>query len=289
MVIVGARGERDGFVMHARSDSPIAFERYPARRGAVWLKQAYAMLSQHRLPWLMLLVLYYFVVAFVELVPYIGRHAAFVLKPVFEVGFLAAAWAQERGEVPHPRHLFQGFRANLWVLIPLGIVLVAGISLAVFATALVDGGALLDVLFGKTPPDDPNLPTVRMQLAMLFGAACAVPFIFAMWFAPALVVFQDCGTLQSLSTSLAAATANWRPIVIYGLLVFLFLGVVPGVVIGIAGLIVPSYVAFIIVMPYVLLVVATLHVADYVCYRDIFHAHESRTGAVAAGEQKPQP
>lgn len=269
--------------MQAVSATAIPFERYPARRGGLWLKQAYAMLSEHRLPWLMLLVLYYFVVGLVELVPVIGRHAAFVLKPVFEVGFLAAAWAQERGEVPHPRHLFQGFRANLWVLIPLGIVLVAGISLAVLATALVDGGALLDVLFGKTPPDDPNLPTGRIQLAMLFGAACAVPFVFAMWFAPALVVFQDCGTWRSLSASLAAATANWRPIVVYGLLVFFFLGVVPGVVLTVVGLFLPNYVAFVIVMPYVLLVVATLHIADYVCYRDIFHAKEA--SAVADAQQ----
>jgi len=263
----------------------IAFERYPARRGALWLKQAYAMLSAHRLPWLMLLVLYYIVVGLVELVPVVGRHAAFVLKPVFEVGFLAAAWAQERGEVPHPRHLFQGFRANLWVLIPLGIVLVAGISLAVLATALVDGGVLLDVLFGKTQPDDPNLPTGRLQLAMLFGAACAVPFVFAMWFAPALVVFQDCRTLQSLRTSLAAVAANWRPVVVYGLLVFFFLGVVPGVIVAILGLFLPSYVAFVIVMPYVLLVVATLHISDYVSYRDIFHAHDADSRGFAPGAQ----
>ena len=263
----------------------IAFERYGARRGALWLRQAYAMLSAQRLPWLLLLVLYYLVIGLVELVPIVGRHVAFVLKPVFEVGFLAAAWAQERGEVPHPRHLFQGFRANLWVLIPLGIVLFVGVAIAVLATALVDGGALVHLLNGDTAPDDPNMPTARMQLAMLFGAACAIPIVFAMWFAPALVVFQDCSTLRSLTASLAAAAANWRPIAFYGLLVFFFLGVVPGVIVSILGLVLPNYVAFVIVMPYVLLVVATLHVADYVCYRDIFHAHESHSFKATAPEQ----
>jgi hypothetical protein len=265
----------------------IAFERYGARRGALWLRQAYAMLSAQRLPWLFLLILYYFVIGAVELVPVIGRHAAFVLKPVFEVGFLAAAWAQERGETPHPRHLFQGFRSNLWVLIPLGVILVVGVSIAVFATALVDGGALLHVLNGDTAPDDPSLPVGRVQLAMLFGAACAIPIVLAMWFAPALVVFQDCGTLRALTASLAAAAANWRPIAFYGLLVFFFLGVVPGIVVSIVGLIVPSYLAFVIVMPYVLLIVATLHIADYVCYRDIFHAKEGTAGAAAAPTSPP--
>ena len=35
----------------------------------------------------------------------------------------------------------------------------------------------------------------QVQLAMLFAAACALPVMLAMWFAPALVVFQDCSAL----------------------------------------------------------------------------------------------
>jgi hypothetical protein len=265
----------------------IVFERYGARRGALWLRDAYAMLSAQRLPWVLLLVLYYLVLGLLEVIPFIGRHAALVLKPVFEVGFLAAAWAQERGEAPHPRHLFQGFRSNLWVLIPLGVVLVVGMSLAVLATALVDGGTLLHVLVGDTPIDDPDLPAGRIQLAMLFGAACAIPVVFALWFAPALVVFQDCGTLRSLTASLAAAAANWRPIAVYALLVFVFLVIVPGVIGSIVSLLVPKYVAFLILMPYLLLVAATLHIADYVCYRDIFHAKETMSPAAAPSQPAP--
>jgi hypothetical protein len=259
----------------------IAFERYPARRGALWLKQAYAMLSAHRVAWLVLLLLYYGVFGLVELIPQIGHHIAFVLKPVFEVGFLAAAWAQERGEAPRPRHLFQGFHSNLWVLLPLGLILVAGISLAVLATALVDGGAFLDLLYGKTAPDDPNLATGRIQLAMLFGALCSLPVLLALWFAPALVVFQDCSTLQAVSVSFKAAVANWRPIALYGLLVFFYGGVVPGTVVTLIGALLPKYFALLIVMPYLFLFVATLHVADYVCYRDLFHSKESASAAAA--------
>lgn len=253
----------------------IAYERYPARRGALWLRQAYGMLRQHRVPWLFLLLLYYFVLGMVELIPVIGRHVAFVLKPVFEVGFLAAAWGQERGEIPQPHHLFSGFRSNLAVLLPLGIVFVAGISLAVLATALVDGGALLDVLYGKTQPDDATLDTARMQTAMLFGALCALPVVLALWFAPALVVFQDCRALQSMAVSLSAALANWRPILVYGLLLFAYGGVIPGIAVTLLGAFVPTYIALLIVLPYLMLFVATLHIADYVCYRDIFHANEA--------------
>ena len=67
-----------------------------------------------------------------------------VLRPVFTVGFLAAAWTQERGGTPEIRHLFRGFGANLWALLPIGVVLILGTTLAVLSTALVDGGVLLD-------------------------------------------------------------------------------------------------------------------------------------------------
>jgi hypothetical protein len=270
-------------------DAPasITYARYPARRGALWLKQAYAMFSEQRLPWLFLLVLYYVIAAVVERIPYVGPHVALVLKPVFEVGFLAAAWSQERGEPPRPRHLFQGFRSNLWALIPLGIALLVGIAVAVFATALVDGGTLVEMLVRNSMPTDAELPTGRIQLAMLFGALCAIPVVFALWFAPALVVFQDCRTRRALATSLAAAAANWRPILVYALLVFAFLGVLPGFAATLLAMLVPSEIALILVMPYLLIVAATLHVVDYVCYRDVFHAKEPAATGTASPAAPP--
>jgi hypothetical protein len=267
--------------MAITSAAAIAFERYPARRGAHWLRRAYAMLCAHRMPWLFLVLLYYLIVLVIARVPIVGPLALPLLKPVFAVGFLAAAWAQERGERPRPFHLFQGFRANVWALLPLGAVFLIGISLAVLATALVDGGALLDILSGKVALEDPAVITGRMQVAMLFGAACAVPVVFALWFAPALIVFQDCRTLQALSVSLRAALANWRPIGVYALLVFLYGAVLPRFAVAVIGEVAPDWVGVIIVLPYMFLFLATLHISDYVCYRDIFHANESHSNATA--------
>jgi hypothetical protein len=257
----------------------IAFERLPALRGLQWLRDAYAMLSLARLPWLTLLLLYYLILGVIDFIPYLGQIAAPVLKPVFAVGFLAAAWSQERGGTPEPKHLFTGFRANLWALVPLGIVLVAGVTLAVLGTALVDDGKLLDVLSGKTKFDESLVADERVQLAMLFAAACTLPVMLALWFAPALVVFQDCSAWQALRTSLVAALANWRPISVYGLLVFFYGGVVPGIVTTLVALLVPASVALtialIVLLPYLFLFIATLHIADYVSYRDIFHRDET--------------
>ncbi|MBL0291247.1 MAG: hypothetical protein IPQ15_11435 [Betaproteobacteria bacterium] len=265
--------------------TPIVFARHDARRGAIWLKEAHAMLTAHRLPWLMLLLLYYLVIGIVDIIPLIGQFGLPLLKPVFAVGFLAAAWNQERGGAPELRLLFQGFRSNLWALLPLGAFMLVGISVAVLATSLVDGGKLLEVLSGKVKLDEAVLATGEVQAAMLFAAVLALPVILALWFAPALVVFQDCSAAEALATSLRAAIANWRAISVYGALVFLFGGVLPGIATAIVAAVVPAEYALVVavafLLPYVFLFVATLHVSDYVSYRDVFHSGE-RVGDSAA-------
>jgi hypothetical protein len=99
-----------------------------------------------------------------------------------------------------------------------------------------------------------------------------------MWFAPALVVFQNCGPWHAVTTSLRAALANWQPVAVYGLLLFLFGAVLPGIAIALIALLVPPfaapYVIALVVVPYVFLFVAAQTISDYVAYRDIFHAGE---------------
>ena len=275
------------------SDTPraIAFARRDAIRGAVWLKDAYAMLSVNRVPWLLLLLLYYLVLGIVDLIPYVGQIAVPLLKPVFAVGFLAAAWTQERGGAPELKLLFQGFRSNVRALLPLGAFLLVGITVAVLGTAVVDGGTRVDVLSGRTKLDETVLASGGVQLAMLFAAACALPVLLAIWFAPALVVFQDCGPARALATSLRAALANWKPISVYGLLVFCFGGVVPTLATLLISSLMPEGLALplvlLVLMPYLFLLIATLHISDYVSYRDIFHVDQASSPPDGAGADPP--
>ena len=265
----------------------IRFARRDAVHGALWLRQAFAMLWAQRVRWLVLLLAYYLIILLIRNVPYVGPLVAPMLKPVFAVGFLAAAWSQERGERPSLRHLFAGFRANLRDLLPLGVVFVLGIMGAVAATWFIDDGKLVGVMAGTVTVDEAFLSSADVQAAMLFGALCALPVLLASWFAPALVVFQDCGAARALATSLRAAVANWRPIAVYAVLLFFYGGVVPGLIAAIIAALVPtdaaSTIAVIALLPYLALLVATLHVSDYVSYRDIFHPDERVAPADAPG------
>jgi len=261
----------------AATTREIPFVRHEARRGLAWLREAFAMFSQARLSWLMLLVAYYIVMGVIDVVPFVGQLAVPILKPVFAVGFLAAAWAQERGEAPRVSLLFNGFRSNLAALLPLGVFFLLGVTVSVFATWLVDGGMLLDLLSGRQKLTEEMVHGGQLQLAMLFAAVCALPTMLALWFAPGLVVFQDAGAVQALATSLRAALANWRPLLVYGFAVFVFGGLVPYLILLVTAQIlgpVDARVVLLALLPYLMFFIATLHISDYVSYRDVFHANE---------------
>jgi hypothetical protein len=271
-----------------RAGREFAFTRHAPSRGIRWLAQSYAMFRRHKLAWLGLLLGYYAMLVVADVVPVVGVFLAPMLKPVLSVGFLAAAWSQERGGAPAFPMLFRGFRTNVAALLPLGLVFMVGISIALAATALVDGGLLLDLLYGAPTADETpaaaarslqqTLGNPRVQLAMLFGALCAAPTILALWWAPALVVFQDARFSAALRGSLRAALRNWRAVASYALAVFALGAILPAFVTVLLAVLLPpplnATLTAVIVLPYVAFFVATLHIADYVSYRDVFHADE---------------
>ncbi len=258
------------------------FTRYEGRQGMAWLAQAYALFSRKRLPWVLLLLAYYILLSLMLKIPVIGPYAITVLKPVFAVGLLAAAWTQERGGTPSLMQLFQGFRANLGSLLPIGIFVLVGITAAVFASSLVDGGKLLDLLSNAGAMSEEEITAALgdggLQFGMLFSALLALPILVATWWAPALVVFQNASAGAALATSLRAALANWRPLIVYGIAVSFFGVVLPALFTGVLALAASDTgltIAKILLLPYGIFLAATLQISDYISYRDVFHSGET--------------
>lgn len=265
----------------------VSFVRQPGPRGILWLRQAFRMLQAARGPWLSLLLAFYLIQITVGLIPYAGPIAMMVLRPVFTVGFLAAAWTQERGGSPSLRHLVRGFRANLGALIPIGVFLLLGTLVAVLASIPFDGGALVDALKSSEPADE-ALPNAQVQIGMLASIVFALPIVAAAWFAPALVVFNNCGAARALATSLKAVVTNWKPLAVYALLVALYGAVFPAIGIALISSVLPPVAArfavALIVVPCVFVFITVQTISDYVSYRDIFHPEEG-----AAPAQAPDP
>ena len=205
-------------------------------RGWEWLVRAHRLFAQARRYWLLLILGYWLITLMLSVIPIVGVIAATLLKPVFSVGFLAAAWAQERGETPRLGRLFDGFRSNVRALLPLGAVYGLGIAGALAISALMDGGVLMRfALFGEQPSGD-VMAAPGLQSAMLLAALCAAPTLLALWFSPALIVFQDQPTGRALALSLRAALSNPGAVLVYALSVFLFWVVIPGVIVALGAI-----------------------------------------------------
>ena len=176
----------------------------------------------------------------------------------------------------------RGFRANLSALIPIGVFLLLGTLLAVLASIPFDGGALVDALKSAEPADE-ALPNAQVQIGMLASIVFALPIVAAAWFAPALVVFNNCGAARALATSLRAVAheleaarrlrACRRPV---------WRGV-PGDrhradrIGAAAGR--GTYRGRADVVPYVFIFITVQTISDYVSYRDIFHPEEGAAPA----------
>ena len=267
------------------SDIPreFVFTRYPGKQGTAWLRTAYHMFRQHRGAWVMLVMAYLVVLFLVGLVPYVGPYGLMILKPVFAVGLLAAAWHQERGGTPQLSHLFQGFRTNLRALLAIGVVFVVGVTIAVLASRLVDGGRLLDLIAsGGALTDEERtarLADPQLKVGMLFSSLLCFPVIVATWWAPAVVVFQDATAKAALGASLRAAFANWKALLVYALLVYVCAAMVPALWFQVTGLLITDPAVAVVanapMLVYMVFLSATVYIADYVSYRDVFHANET--------------
>ncbi len=271
------------------------FTRYPARQGMVWLVQAWHMFNQHRLAWIVLLLAYYLLLLFTRAIPFIGPWAMTIIKPVLAVGLLAAAWNQERGTTPALGQILQGFRANLWALLPIGLFFMLGMTAAVFASSLVDGGKLIEFITASADASEEDvakaLADPQLQFGMMFSLLLSVPVLVSTWWAPALIVFQDAGPGRALLASLRAAFANWRPLLFYALGMFFYGVVLPGLVVSALRLLLPPAAGQVLVLalllPYLAFFAATLHISDYISYRDVFHPDEKLAPPPAGSSSTP--
>ena len=191
------------------------------------------------------------------------------LKPVLSVGFLAAAWHHERGELPEARHLFAGFKSNLRALLPLGGVYLVGVLIAATIGLAASGIAMEDIVAANGQPKLDEMAQIRFMLVTL---ALTMPVTAALWFAPALIVFADATFFQALSTSCRACLSNWLAMSVYCVAIFLLLFVIAVCVSPL--LFVSKNVALMLMMVVAVPLTALLMISDYVSYRRVFHRDE---------------
>ncbi|MDR2788071.1 MAG: hypothetical protein LBD06_06895 [Candidatus Accumulibacter sp.] len=225
--------------------------------GAVfaWLRLGWNLFMAAPVAWVVSMLL--MIVAFVALtiVPLLGPLLVCLLLPVLVAGMLAMCRKAASGETPGLSDLTVGFATRTTPLILLGLIFMAAMLVIHVVMLLLLGGSVAGGLLL------PNAVGIGILLGgslatLLLSSLLIIPLWMAMWFAPALILFNGVPPVEACKISLVACLKNILPFLILGLIVF--------VLIFFAAL--PAGLGFLVLLP---VLAGTAHAS----YQDIFVAH----------------
>jgi uncharacterized membrane protein len=185
----------------------------------------------------------------------IGPLLAGLLAPVLAAGLLAMCRKAADGEPVKLSDLAAGFFTRTTPLILLGVILMlAMLAIQVVVLVLlggsVAGGLLLSGIAGL------GILLSGSLVAMLLSSLLFIPLSMALWFAPALVLFNGMPPAEACKASFAASLKNLLPLLLLGLIV-LVLGFFAAL---------PAGLGFLVLIP-------VLAGTAYASWQDVFVAH----------------
>lgn len=193
-----------------------------AGRGWDWIAQAWGLFKKQPGVWIGLVVILVILFVVLALIPIVGSLATIVLGPVFMGGIALGTRAQDTGGELAIGHLFAGFQERFGPLVLVGVLyLVASVVIAL-VVGLLTGASLFSMMGGSAPESMPPGAILTLLLAFLIMLALMVPVFMAIWFAPALVVFNGKDAVEAMKQSFAGCLKNIVPFLIYGLVLFVF-------------------------------------------------------------------
>lgn len=220
-----------------------------------WLKQGWGLFVVNPGVWIAITVVLLVLLLGLNVVPLVGTLAANLLTPLLGAGLLRACEKAAGGQAPELGDLFVGFKQNTSNLVMVGVLYMAAmLGVALIVLTLGGGSVAGGLMMGR--PAGIGLAFGGVMLAMLLSLALSVPLMMALWFAPALVFFNNMAPLPALKASFNACLKNTLAFLVYGLivLVLVFFAALP---VGLG----------------LLVLVPVLAGSIYASYRDVFVAN----------------
>lgn len=217
--------------------------------GLDWIKEGGALfLKAPRYLWT-ITMLYLLIVITMSLVPVVSLFANFLGLPLM-AGVLYACMALDRQDQRKYGFLFIGFQQRLKHFILLSLLYFLGIiviivSIGVIAALVIGFDQLnLDQLEQFTSPSAENPPDPIMLMyvlaAVLMGMLLMLPLFMGIWFAPALILFNELTATQAFGTSFKGCLKNMGSLTVWGLSmsVIFLLALLP---LGLGLLVLPAF------------------------------------------------
>jgi uncharacterized membrane protein len=163
------------------------------------------------------LMLIYIVLGFV---PLIGWIASIAVGPVLTGGLMLASRTIDQGGEPQFTQLFGGFKHRFGALVGVGVLYFVGMAAIFFLTMVATGVSIVGLMNATTPEAIMRLGAT-LVLACLIFLALLMPLLMAIWFAPALIVFHEVGTVAAMQASFTGCLRNMLPFLLYGIVLFI--------------------------------------------------------------------
>ena len=196
----------------------------PARQGALWVRQGFAIFMRQPMGFAGLFASFLFAVFALMQIPFVGSALLLALLPLGSLGFMVATRRVLAGRFPLPHAFIEPLRAGrprLVALVRLGIAYAAATWLILWLSDVLDGGAF-DALVEAQANSSPEAvaakladPSLRFGVLLRFGllGLLSIPF----WHAPALVHWGGLSAAKSLFFSTMAVWRNKGAFVVYSL------------------------------------------------------------------------
>ncbi len=233
--------------------------RPPTAAGTAWIREGWRLFMLAPIPWTGMTALVFLVLMAASMVPVVGVVAVHVLSPFIVAGYMAASRGGSVGEPISFIFLGAGWREGRNHLLLIGVLYMLA-TLSIFHLVKTLTGGDMEILLQQTQNPATLTPEQAEQMlatalpAMGLGSLLFAPLLMATWFAPGLVLFEGFPAGRSMWWSLWACWVNWRPILLYSLILGLA---------GMVALLIPFGLGLLVFLPWTL-------TSTYAAYRDIF-------------------
>jgi len=207
----------------------------PAGHGWSWISASWHLFKRQPGMWIGMWLLFVIIMIGAGILPLLGTILTALFWPVFVAGFCVGCRALDEGGELEIAHLFAGFRERLGPLLGVGALSLLASLIIGMVVGLGLGAGAFTMMRGD-PEAMAALAGTTLALLVLITMALLLPVMMAAWFAPALVVFQGEGVIDSMKASFAGCLKNIVPFLVYGV-VFFLLALVAMIPIGLGWLV----------------------------------------------------
>lgn len=232
--------------------------RLVANRGWHWYVNGFKLFRRQPGIWIVIALQFFVLALLANVLPVVGALAYTLVSPVLAGGIYLAAKRCDAGNRVGPLDLFAAFRGEIKPLLWVGLINVLAAMLITVVLGLFGSQVSLTYvpLGGMPSPEQMKSLFLHTSLSLIL----MTPVMCAVWFAPALILFDGYSAIEAMKLSFAGITRNWQAFLVNGLITT-----------GLVVLVMLLMSVFTLLLG-LLIVLPVIMLMQYIAYREIFAA-----------------